>query len=755
MKPEIKNIITERLHGVTKSLQKAARYVHEKIPAMEHINFQNKRFIQIFTIFPALLISFSLYIVSSSLVQQIRFTENELKGLDFILSFSPLVKHLENRQIYSHPYFLKLEKDNNQISNNDTIILNHLFSDIIKNKNATLFHSENDINTLRNHFENIINQSKTQKEQINFHTLLLEIKDLLGKVQNKSQLVLEYELKIYQHMVLAFNFIPYVNEQVNILSQIYGNFMIQNNAIQPLNSHLFKIIAPGFPMETKNSAKELIKIYKNISFRDLEIPHDKDDAADRDLLKDYLNRVVNLNSFIINGSANFHPELNFHQKAEYIIKEREAILNQGNIIQELFYSEIKTLLKSRLTRYYTMLSASTIAFLGGAISFIFLLISIYKSNKNIVESNNLLHAVINAIPARVYWKNKNLQYAGCNDTFAYDAGCSNPGQLVHKTEKELPREDNICNIIESDEQEIIKNGFSVLNKEESYISQNGEKTWLLLNKRPLIDPMHNVYGLLGTYTNITVKKNMEENLNSAYREIKKQSEKLSEQNEELSQYAYVVSHDLKSPLRAIHNYADFIYEDLNDTLTGDQKVYLEGMKKAVVQSEQLVNDLLELSQIGKKPSNIVSVHLGQLLKNITETIHIPENSTIIIDEKLPVIDTEPLMLRQILQNLITNGLKFNKSENKKVEIGCLEKSSDKYLIFVRDNGIGIEPKYHQQIFKVFQRLHTQKEYEGTGIGLAIVKKSIERIGGSLRIESAIDKGTTFFILLPEKMQSKE
>jgi len=755
MKAKTKNIITERLHGATKSLHNAAQFILEKLTAIERLDFQNKKSMQIFTLIPALLISISLYIVSSSLLQQIRFTKNELRGLGFIASFSPLVKYLENRQIFSHPYFLKLEKNNNQISNDETAIWNHFFQNILENKNSTLFDSKKDINIFRSHFENTINQSKTNDEQINFHTLLFEIKDLLGKVQNESQLILEYELKTYQHMTLAFNFIPYVNEQVNILSRIYGNFMLQNNSNSSLNSSFFQIIAPGFPMETKSSAKELIKIYKNISFRDLEIPHDRDDEDDRELLKDYLNRVVSLNRFIINGSKNFHTDLTFHQKAEYIIKEREAILNQGNAIQELFYNEIKTLLKSRLKRYYTMLAASTIAFLGGAISFIILLFSIYRSNKKIVESNNLLYAVINAIPARVYWKSKTLQYAGCNETFAYDAGCLNPNQLVHKKERELPREDNIYHIIEADEQEIIKNGFSVLNKEESYISQNGEKTWLLLNKRPLIDHLHNVYGLLGTYTNITVKKNMEESLNSAYREIKKQSEKLSEQNEELSQYAYVVSHDLKSPLRAIHNYADFLFEDLNDTLTGDQKLYLEGMKKAVVQSEQLVNDLLELSQIGKRPSNIVSTHLGQLLKNITETIHLPENSSIIIDEKLPVIETEPIMLRQILQNLITNGLKFNKSENKTVEIGCVEKSSGKYLIFVRDNGIGIEPKYHQQIFKVFQRLHTQKEYEGTGIGLAIVKKSIERIGGSLRIESAIDKGTTFFILLPETMQSKE
>jgi signal transduction histidine kinase len=115
----------------------------------------------------------------------------------------------------------------------------------------------------------------------------------------------------------------------------------------------------------------------------------------------------------------------------------------------------------------------------------------------------------------------------------------------------------------------------------------------------------------------------------------------------------------------------------------------------------------------------------------------------------PTIDTDPTLLRQILQNLIGNAIKFNRSPRTRVEIGWLPVGEDRYELFVRDNGIGIEPRDHEKIFSVFQRLHTREEYGGTGLGLAIVKKASGKLHGSVRVESKPGEGSTFFVVLPK------
>ena len=251
---------------------------------------------------------------------------------------------------------------------------------------------------------------------------------------------------------------------------------------------------------------------------------------------------------------------------------------------------------------------------------------------------------------------------------------------------------------------------------------------------------------------LTERKRTEEALRHAHRDLATKAGALEAANEELSQYAYVVSHDLKAPLRAIHNYADFLSEDLEESLEGDPKAYLDGLKRAVRQGEELVGDLLELSRVGRGSGEIEAIDLGVFLQNLITTLNLSSEIEVVIGNNLPTIEADPVILRQIFENLIGNAIKFNPLVHKRVELGWLPAGDGRYELFVRDNGIGIEPRHHEQIFGVFQRLHTREDYKGSGLGLAIVKKAASKLHGSVRLESEVGKGSTFYVALPKTQE---
>ncbi len=231
-------------------------------------------------------------------------------------------------------------------------------------------------------------------------------------------------------------------------------------------------------------------------------------------------------------------------------------------------------------------------------------------------------------------------------------------------------------------------------------------------------------------------------------ERKQAEQALREANESLGQYAYVVSHDIRAPLRAIRNYADFLREDLEGKLEEEQSEYLDGLAEAVDQAEQLVNDLLSLSRVERRANATTPIEMGTLLRDLVRMLQLPDDVEVIFGSQWPTISADETLVRQIFQNLILNGIKFNESSPKRIELTCANSHTPVCEIQIRDNGIGIEPRHHEQIFRVFQRLHDSEAYEGTGIGLAIVKKAVSKLGGSLDLESTPGEGTTFTVKLP-------
>jgi light-regulated signal transduction histidine kinase (bacteriophytochrome) len=240
-------------------------------------------------------------------------------------------------------------------------------------------------------------------------------------------------------------------------------------------------------------------------------------------------------------------------------------------------------------------------------------------------------------------------------------------------------------------------------------------------------------------------------LNVDITERKQAEETLREINEELNEYAYALTHNLKAPLRAIHNYVNFLFEDLADSLEGESKKYLEGIKGAITSSNKQFEGLETLYRIKNHPVNFESFEMRELLSEIQPILKDTSDRKLIIAQNWPVFRSERSLLRQILFDLISNGFKFNRSKIKQVEVGWQAAEGNGIEIFVRDNGIGIGPQYQQQIFDIFRRLHTESEYEGTGIGLAVVKRAVQKIGGKLRLESAVGEGSTFYVSLPNSL----
>jgi len=232
-------------------------------------------------------------------------------------------------------------------------------------------------------------------------------------------------------------------------------------------------------------------------------------------------------------------------------------------------------------------------------------------------------------------------------------------------------------------------------------------------------------------------------------ELQDRAAELQRSNADLERFAYVASHDLKEPLRMISSFSQLLEQKYRDTMDDEGKEFIRFSLEGALRMQRLIDDLLAYSRVGTSGNPFAPVDGNEVLKEILTNIRlmVDESNATVTSDPLPTVQADVVQLGQVFQNLIVNGIKFQSHGTPRIHVSA--KTVNKEMVFsVKDNGIGIDPKYHGKLFTIFQRLHTKEEYSGTGIGLAVCKRIIERHKGRIWVESEPGKGSTFCFSLP-------
>lgn len=281
------------------------------------------------------------------------------------------------------------------------------------------------------------------------------------------------------------------------------------------------------------------------------------------------------------------------------------------------------------------------------------------------------------------------------------------------------------------EVEKLKQGVTTINFTNRYRKNDGSYVWLEWHSTP-DTATGKLYAIA---RDITQRKNAEEQLQAV--------------NKELEAFSYSVSHDLRAPLRAVNGFSDMLLQQYNASLDDNAKRLLRIIKTNAISMGQLIDDLLQFSRIGRKEVTPSQTNMQSLVQSVISelTQNEPEKAACITTHKLPNVFCDSQLMKQVWLNLISNALKYSsKKENPQIEIGA-EIKNDKIIFHVKDNGAGFDMQYAGKLFGVFQRLHSQKEFEGNGVGLALVQRIITKHGGNVWAQAEIDKGATFFFSL--------
>ena len=350
----------------------------------------------------------------------------------------------------------------------------------------------------------------------------------------------------------------------------------------------------------------------------------------------------------------------------------------------------------------------------------------------------LLHGLADGAPVAIYViQDGKFQFT--NSQFYVETGFSQAEMLgrdsltlVHPEDKEMVRESAIQML----------RGERTGPYEFRVIRKGDEVRWILGTTTSM--RYHGGRAALGYYMDITERKDIEE-------QLALQAEELTRSNSELEQFAYVASHDLQEPLRMVTSYVQLLADRYLDKLDKDADEFIDFAVDGAKRMQVLINDLLEYSRIATEGRAFEPVECDAIVDHAVANLEvaIEENGAEVSRDGLPTVMADTTQLTQLFQNLIGNAIKFRGERSPRVHVSAQPRPDDSWVFSVRDNGIGIAPDHHERIFNVFQRLHGRGQYAGTGIGLAICKKIVERHHGSIWVESKPGKWTTFSLTIPK------
>ena len=263
----------------------------------------------------------------------------------------------------------------------------------------------------------------------------------------------------------------------------------------------------------------------------------------------------------------------------------------------------------------------------------------------------------------------------------------------------------------------------------------------------LLTPDDRPFGIMVFAVDVTPQVESRQEAERKAEDLARLTAELARSNQDLDQFAYVASHDLKAPLRGIANLTEWIEEDLGDKVTGESREHMQLLKGRVHRMEALIDGILTYSRAGRVHETPTEVDVAALLAECLELLDPPPETEIVIGPGMPVFRTERVPLLQVFMNLIGNAIKYNRRAGARVDVS-VETVGDEYRFSVADNGPGIEPRYRDRIWQIFQTLAPRDEVEGTGIGLSVVRKIVESRGGRTWLDSEVGQGTTFHFSWP-------
>jgi PAS domain S-box-containing protein len=369
------------------------------------------------------------------------------------------------------------------------------------------------------------------------------------------------------------------------------------------------------------------------------------------------------------------------------------------------------------------------------------------------ESRRMLEDVLDTIPARVWWKDRNSVYLGCNRSFAWDAGYESPADLIGKDDFQMGWKE-LADRYRADDRMVVESGQPKLNYEEPEVLPNGSRIWVSTSKIPLRDLEGNIRGVLGTYEDITERKRAEKEIRTLNAELEQRvalrTEQLEATNRELEAFSYSVSHDLRAPLRAIDGFTRVLEEDYGPKLDPEGMRLCGVIRRNTGHMNELIDDLLSFSRLSRTEMDYRTVDMEAMARSVFQEL-VPGEARRRVDfriTRLPRVAGDPALLRQVWSNLISNAVKFSQKRTlARIEVEC-RSTPEEDVFSIRDNGSGFDMRYADRLFGVFQRLHSASEFEGTGVGLAIVQRIIHRHGGQVWAEGEADKGAVFYFALP-------
>jgi PAS domain S-box-containing protein len=361
------------------------------------------------------------------------------------------------------------------------------------------------------------------------------------------------------------------------------------------------------------------------------------------------------------------------------------------------------------------------------------------------KTEGLLHGVIEGTTDVVFVKDLEGRYLLMNPAGA--SYLDRPlDQIVGRTDEDLYSPDLAARIRETD-RDVSDTGQIHLYETTDVIA--GSKRIFLTTKGPFRDGFGRLVGVFGISRDITERKRLEDTL-------EERAEDLERSNKELEQFAYVASHDLQEPLRIVAGYAELLARRYGGSLDQDADEFIGYMVDGVRRMQRLINDLLHYSRVGTKGKEPVPTDLDRVLVEALGNLgaKLEETDAEVTADRLPTVPADEGQLVQLFQNLIGNAVKFHGDQRPRVHVGA-ERRNGEWEFSVADNGIGIDADYRDQIFEIFQRLHARDEFEGTGIGLAICRKIVDRHGGRIWVESTPGRGSTFRFTIPAEDRKRD